>query len=187
MEHLRVGIIGPTNMAKVATLTGRSLSFFSRKAEAIGKTLAEIDCELWVNSDGGMISKVALAYKKYGGKQLVVLYPGKGEPWPDEHVKIHLQRAHKLSKQENWFWTNYGVVTIPDVCVCVGLSAGTLSELAYIKWNCQFRCGNLKHLVAIRELVRGRRLPLEIEVDVRRLLTYTTAEGLGAFFKKIRS
>ncbi len=143
-----------------------------RKAETIGKILVSSQCELWVNSDGGMVSGVAKAYKKAGGKRLVMLYPKKGEPWPNKHAQPHIQHADKVRALPNWFWTNYQVVTSPDICLCVGLSAGTLSELAYMKWNRQFNQGRVKHLVVLQELVRDKRIPPEIEVELKGILLY---------------
>ena len=64
MKHLKVGIIGPTNMRKLTRLTGKPKSFFLKKAEELGRILAIHGCELWVNSDGGMPGTVALSYKK---------------------------------------------------------------------------------------------------------------------------
>ncbi|MDP2736127.1 MAG: hypothetical protein Q8P12_08090 [bacterium] len=177
---LKVGIIGPTNMKKLSKLTGKSEEFFLKKAELIGSILAQEGCEVWVNSDAGMVSAVALAYKKAGGQKLVMLYPEKGEPWSNTHAAPHLQNADEVSSQPNWFWANYQVVTAPDVCICVGLSAGTLSELAYIKWNRQFSCGNLKRLIALEELVRDKRIPAEIEVEIGDILLYLeNIEELG--------
>ena len=81
--------------------------------------------------------------------------------------------------------TNYNVVAIPDICICVGLSAGTLSELAYIKWDHQLKCGNLKRLIAIKELLRNRKLLPEIEVDIKKVLTYINkVEELKQILKK---
>ena len=185
-KRLKIGIIGPTNMEKLVWLTKKSSRFFLEKAESIGKTIAKLGHELWVNSDGGMIRYVAHSYKEHGGKRLVMLYPKKGEPWPNTHAKVYLKHADILSPQRNWFWANYGVVAIPDVCICVGLSAGTLSELAYIKWNYQFSRGNMKRLIAIQELMRGERLPLEIEVEIRHILTYLKkTSGLMRVLKKL--
>jgi len=121
--------------------------FFLEKSKVIGKILAETDCELWVNSDRGMLVAIGRAYKDFGGKKLVVLYPDKGEPWPKEHAKPYVKNTDELKKEPNWFWSNYNVTALPDLCICVGLSAGTLSELAYIKWNYQLKCGNLKKLI----------------------------------------
>lgn len=182
---LKVGIIGPTNMKKLSLLTKKSEEFFLKRAEIVGTILASHGCELWVNSDGGMVSSVAKAYKKAGGKNLVMLYPQKGEPWPNKHAKPYIEHADKLRRQPNWFWANYQVVSAPDVCICVGLSAGTLSELAYIKWNIQFNRGKLKKLIVLQELVRGRRIPPEIEVEVKDILLYlkNTKDLKGAIAK----
>lgn len=181
---LKVGIIGPTNILKLSQLTGKSTEFLLEKAKIIGQILAEKDCELWVNSDKGMLVAIARSYKDNGGKKCVVLYPSKGEPWPKEHAVLYIKNADELRKEPNWFWSNYNVTALPDLCICVGLSAGTLSELAYIKWNHQFKCGNMKKLIGIKELLRGGALPPEIEVDIEKIVQYTsTAEELGDFLK----
>jgi len=182
---LKIGIIGPTNLRKLSKLTKKPVKFFISQAEKIGKLLAEAGWELWVNSDKGMAENIARSYKKNNGKKLVILYPGKAEPWPNKHARPYKKYADELRKEPNWFWTNYNVVAIPDLCICVGLSAGTLSELAYIKWNHQLKRGNLKKLIAIKELLRERKLPLEIEVDVRKILTYINkTEELKHFLEK---
>jgi len=184
---MKVGIIGPTNIPKLAKLTGKSQDFFLEKAKIIGKILAEIDCELWINSDKGMLVAISRAYKNFGGKKCVVLYPEKGEPWPKEHATPYIRYADELRKEPNWFWSNYNVTAIPDICICVGLSAGTLSELAYIKWNYQLKCGNLKKLIAIRELLRDGSLPPEIEEDVKEIVYYIkNTEALESFLKNLK-
>lgn len=184
---IKVGIIGPTNILKLSKLTRKPKKFLLEKAQLIGKILAETNCELWINSDKGMLVAVGRAYKKFGGKKLVVLYPDKGEPWPKEHAKPYIKYANELRKESNWFWSNYNVVTLPDLCICVGLSAGTLSELAYIKWNYQLECGNLKKLIGIKELLRGGRLPPEIEEEIKGVIQYIEkTEDLKRFLGKFK-
>ena len=108
----------------------------------------------------------------YRRSSLVVLSPANPEPWPIEHTRPYAESADHLRKEPNWFLANYNVVSLPDLCLCVGLSAGTLSELAYVKWNHQFQCGNLRRIIAIRELLRGGQLPPEIEIDIADMVTY---------------
>lgn len=182
---LKVGIIGPTNIPKLSKLTKKPAGFYFQKAREIGKILAEIGCELWVNSDKGMASYIAFSYKNNNGKKLVILYPAKGEPWPNRHAKPYIKYADELRKEPNWFWTNYNVIALPDICICVGLSSGTLSELAYIKWNYRLKRGKLKKLIAIKELLRDKQLPPEIETDIKKILAYVNTVGdLKKFFKK---
>ncbi|MDZ4231678.1 MAG: hypothetical protein U1C72_00295 [Candidatus Pacearchaeota archaeon] len=166
-------------MEKLTRLTGKPESFFEERAQHIGSTLARSGAELWVNSDRGMLYNVASSYRENKGVKLVVLFPASGHPWPNAHAEAHVGYADEVMEEPSWFETNYKVVSEPDFCVCVGLSAGTLSELAYIKWNCQFQKGNLRRLYVVQELVRGETLPLEIEEEVESVLKYVkTAEEL---------
>jgi len=177
MRAIRVGLIGPTNIKKLSKLTQKPASFFIEKAKEIGKLLAKFNCEVWINSDKGMANTVALAYKESNGRKLIVLYPHRPLPWPNKHARPYKNYADKLKKEPNWFWTNYNVVAQPDLCVCLGLSAGTLSELAYIKWNYQLKRGKLEGRIAIKELLRERKLPPEIEVDIKKILIYINKVG----------
>ncbi len=169
---LKIGVIGPTNVQKLTRLTRKPANFFLKRARQIGRILADIGAELWVNSDQGMLVGVIRGYREARGKKIVILWPRKSEPWPRDHAKHYVKYADFVRKEPNWFWTNYNVVALPDICVCVGLSAGTLSELAYIKWNYKLKRGRLKRLVVIKELLRDGKFPPEIEFDIKQILTY---------------
>ena len=185
---LRVGIIGPTNLPKLSKLTKKPIKLLLNKAQLVGRILAEEGCECWINSDKGMLVAVGREYKKSGGKKLVVLYPDKGEPWPKEHAKPYIRYADELRKERNWFWSNYNVTALPDLCICIGLCAGGLSELAYIKWNYTLKCGNLKKLIGVRELLRNGKFPPEIEADIKNIVQYIDkAEDLKKLLEKFKS
>lgn len=180
---MKVGLIGPTNLLNLSKYIGKPVGFLKNRSAVIGMEIAKAGAGLLINSDKGMIMNTALAYKKNGGKNLTILFPEKGEPWPNNHAKIFAKHADSLAKEGNWFWTNYNVVSLPEVCVCSGLSAGTFCELAYIKWNIQFRKGRLKKVVVIKELIRNQKLPIEFETEFKKTLVYIDkAEDLGQFF-----
>lgn len=187
VSRVKVGVIGPTNIRKLNQLTQQPIGFLLERARTIGKILAEADSELWVNSDQGMLIGVTRGYKESAGKKVVLLYPDKGEPWPKQHTTPYIRYADELRKEENWFWSNYNVTALPDLCICVGRSAGTSSELAYIKWNHQFKRGNLKRLVAVRELLIDGMLPPEIEIDIKDIVQYVEkAEDLKDFLENFK-
>ena len=176
-----VGVIGPTNMSQQAQLCNSSQEVLTERGALVGQILAEAGKELWVNADGGMLKIVAQSYKQHGGKKLVMILPRRGFPWPIDHAKPYAKIADELRRPKDWFAANLEVVSEPELCVCVGLSAGTMSELSYIRWNIELlEKGNLKGLIAVRELLRDGELPPEYESVLTPVLRYVeTVEKLG--------
>lgn len=181
---MKIGIIGPTNIKKLSKITKKPIKFFLERTRKIGEILAKSNVEVWMNSDKGIAFEISKAYKEFGGKNLVFLTPKIGKPWPKKHTLPYLKFADKLRKENDWFWTNYNVVSLPEVCICAGLSAGTLSELAYVKWNLQLKRGRLKKLIVIKELLKNKKLPPEIEMDIKKILVYVNrVEEIKKFLK----
>lgn len=182
----KVGIIGPTNIVNMSMCIDKPKEIILEILEDIGKTLALLDCELWVNSDKGTLSEIAKAYKMSGGKKLVVLYPKNGKPWPKGHTEPYKKIADEIREEKDWFYCNYNVVSLPDVCVCVGLSPGTFSELAYINWNQRLKCGNSKRLIGVRDLLRNHKFPIEFETELKDFIFYTNSWGLKTFLERFK-
>ncbi len=175
---IKVGVIGPTDIAVLGRILGKEVGALEDEARIVGKVLADLNCELWVNSDGGMLAVVAKAYKTSKGNKLVVLTPKEGEPWPKTHTKPYVDYADEIREEKDWFYSNYNVVKLPNLCVCVGLSCGTFSELAYIKWDHQFKCGNLEKLIGITSLLRDGRFPEELEEMAKDKISYVNVLDL---------
>jgi hypothetical protein len=183
----RVSIIGPTDLDRLSELLGLSKKQILDMAVQIGKAIADAEHELWVNPDGGMLAAVAEAYKAHGGKNLVMLAPRSSNPWPVDHAQPFLQIADQVRMRPSWFQTNYAVVSEVDICVCVGLSTGTFSELAYIKWDVKHdsQTKRLKKLLVVRELVRGGELPPEFFGKLGDVLQYVdTIEELPSLLRE---
>lgn len=170
---VKVGVIGPTDIKRLAMLTGRREEFLLAKAGQVGKIIAQSGCELWINSDGGMLAAVAESYKIHGGKSLVMLLPlPPGDPWPVAHGEAYLAMADRVIRPSDWYRANHLVVSEPETVVCVGLSGGTNTELGYIKWDVRWRLGNLATLIGVRELLRGGKIAPEEEPGVKSVLRY---------------
>ena len=182
-----VGVIGPTDMSLQAQLVNSSQKVLAERGALVGRILAEAGEEVWMNADGGMLEVVAESYKQHGGKKLVMLLPSEeSDDWPIQHAEPYAELADELRRPRNWRDANLEVVSEPEVCVCVGLSAGTMSELSYIRWNIELReKSNLKVLIAVRELLRGRELPPEYESVLAPVLRYVqTVEELRPVLKE---
>lgn len=181
-----VGVIGPTDLKKLSFLLGKPLDFLLAKADQVGEILSENGCKLLANAeDGSMVFEVARAYKKHGGKEFVMLTPRRGRPWPLAETSASREIADDVMELPDWYQANHAVVSLPTIVVCVGLSAGTLSELAYIKWDDQFQRGKLQKLVIIRELMREEELLPEIAINIASLVEYIdTVEELDQVLGK---
>ncbi|MDO8654995.1 MAG: hypothetical protein Q7R48_01040 [bacterium] len=183
----RVSIIGPTDLDRLSELLGLSAKQILDMAVRVGEIIADAGHELWVNPDGGMLAAVAEAYKAHGGKKLVVLVPQSSDPWPTNHAQPYVQTADQVEMRPSWFHTNYAVVSEVDICICVGLSTGTFSELAYIKWDVKHDSPTtkLRKLLAVRELIRGGELPPEFFGKLGDVLRYVNAiEELSALLEE---
>tara|TARA_Y100000310_G_scaffold67752_1_gene63138 strand:- start:6717 stop:7298 length:582 start_codon:yes stop_codon:yes gene_type:complete len=182
---MRVGLIGPTDMGQLAQFLGRSQEVLEELGALVGQILADTGKELWVNADRGMLYAVARSYKEHGGPKLVMLLPRRGVPWPIDHAEQYTEIADEVRRPVTWIAANLEVVSEPEICVCVGLSAGTLSELSYIRWNIELGGGNLRALFAIRELLRGGNVPPEYRSALASVLHYveTTEEFREALEK----
>ncbi len=181
---MKVGVIGPTDITTLAILLGKKKKWVSGTAAQVGAAIAQAGHELWVNSDGGMLAAVASAYKAAGGKKLVLLIPRGANPWPNDHAQAHTRIADEVRELDSWFATNYAVVSEVDICVCVGLSAGTYTELGYVKWDEEFQRGTLKRLLVVRDLVRGHKLPPEFSMKLGPVLRYVAARRLPLALRK---
>lgn len=183
---LKVGVIGPSNVVKLQKILGKPVEELTERAQAVGRILAQASCELWVNADGGMLLAAYKEYLDFQGPNLVMLYPQLAEPWPNEHTQEFLRYARETRRELDWFWCNYNVIHLTDLCICVGLSNGTLGELADIGFDVRFKMSGLKHLIGLRELLREGRFPFEIEIEVASILTYLeTVEELEGFLQSL--
>lgn len=171
---LRVGIIGPTDLSMLAQFVGRSREELVERGTLVGRILARAGVELWVVADGGMLDAVASGYKEHDGPNLVILLPRRGAEWPIDHALPYAEKADEVRRTRDWVTANVDVVTEPDLVVCVGLSPGTYSEFAYIRWNIRWppQERSMRELIVIKEFIRGGELPPEHRGVLRPVLRY---------------
>ena len=182
---MRIGVIGPTDLEKLGRLLNQPLEFLLERAALVGKLIAGSGAEMWVNGDGGMLTAVARAYKENAGNRLVILYPIRPDPWPIAHTEPYVGLADTVVRTSTWFDANYIVVSETDICVCVGLSTGTLSEIAYINWDDMFQTSALKRLVMLQELMRLKRLFPEIGLNPDKVRYIAHVEDLVKVLEEV--
>lgn len=171
---LQVSIIGPTNLGALSRRLGKPPELFQDWALFVGRALAEHGCDLWTNGGEGMLAAVPGAYKEAGGRLWTVILPKQPNRWPNYHVLPYADKADAVHWEETWDDANNATVTIPTLCICMGLSAGTNGEISDAVWDTRFPSPrvNLKILVAIPDLLVGGRLHPEFEEELEPKLVY---------------
>jgi hypothetical protein len=134
---MRVAVIGPTNVARVGGAAGIRPTAYIRTASAVGRLLAAARAGLIVVPDRGVAIAAMDAYLAYGGPRLTGLCPSSGasEPAAAVAVRENRDRCHEVVDDLSWNEQHHRIGVLADRMVCVGLSCGTLAELAWTKWT----------------------------------------------------
>lgn len=185
---LQVGVVGATNTGALSRRLSKSPELPQEWALFVGRTLAEHECGLWTNGGEGMLAAVAAAYKEAGGRLWTVVLPKQPVRWPNYHVLPYADKADAVHWEETWDDANNAVVTIPTLCICMGLSAGTLGELSDAVWDVRFPSPrvNLKTLVAIPDLLIGGRLYPEYEELEPKVIYLASKEDLAPIIRALQ-
>ena len=182
---MKVSLIGPTNVEKLSKIIGKPIEEIEKIARQVGETLAKNDCELVVIFNySGLIKIVGNSYKQAGGK-LEMLYTENDYDWDTDIYMKNLDEADLKVKKPSWHDVLLGLVTDSDVVVCVGLSAGGLAELGYMKWNYQDKKGKVKKLIGVKELLRNDEFPPEISLDMKDIITICSVNDLDQAIKEV--
>ncbi len=134
---MRVAVIGPTNIARVGSAAGIGPDAYLGAAAAVGRLLAAAGCGLIVVPDRGVAIAAMEAYLADDGPRLTGLCPSSGvsEAAAAVAVHAHRDRCHQVVDDLSWYEQHHRIGVLADRLVCVGLSCGTLAELAWTKWT----------------------------------------------------
>lgn len=169
----RVGVIGPTNTELIESVVPLESGTLQSAAHRIGVFLANSSMGLVSVPARGIGLWVLESYWKSGGDNSLALSPnGAGAldnsttPRPD-----HVSMANRVRTDLSWEEAPAELVRESDCLVCIGLSCGTIIELAWTKWI-------RRRVFAVEPLMTG--LPFEVssEIDLRRCTDIGETEQL---------
>ena len=159
----RVGVIGPTNVQLIESVVPLAPGTLEKAARRIGAFLAKNSMGLVSVPDRGVGLWVLEAYRKSGGHNSLALSPSGADALDDckDLTPHHISMANEVRTDLSWDEAPSQLIRESDCFVCIGLSCGTIIELACTKWIRRFP------LLVVDSFIT--RLPIEVtsEIDVR--------------------
>jgi SLOG cluster4 family len=131
-----VGLIGPTNLQRISAASGIPEAHYRDSAYAAGKLIAQSGAALAIVPDRGVAILGMQGYRDAEGPWIVGLMPSGG---PSESVATpnclsHGAQCNEIVSGFTWHHQHARLCEMCDLLVCVGLSCGTLAEIAWTKW-----------------------------------------------------
>lgn len=132
-----IAVIGPSNPARVARASGMPEEAYALAAYRVGELLAARGARMVVVPDRGVALDAMSGYLDAGGTDLIGLAPSSGvcEPAARKSISANRDRCHAIVDDLSWYEQHSRIGAVSDAMICVGLSSGTLVEIAWTKWN----------------------------------------------------
>ena len=161
-EPARIGIIGPTSIEVTSRAAHLDPAACESAARAAGEGLAKRGYALVLVPDRGVALLAAEAYRAAGGRRLIGIVPhgGTSAQAATSCCQEHRRLCHETVEDLTWTGQHERICQLSDVLLCIGLSCGTLSEIAWTKW-----VGNTP-VVILRSLVSGIPPEMAAETDL---------------------
>jgi predicted Rossmann-fold nucleotide-binding protein len=131
-----VGLIGPTNLQRISTASGIPEAHYRDTAYAAGRVIAQSGAALAVVPDRGVAVLGMQGYRDAEGPWIVGLTPSGG---PSESVATancfsNATQCNEIVSGFTWHHQHARICEMCALLICVGLSCGTLAEIAWTKW-----------------------------------------------------
>ena len=131
-----VALIGPTNLARISLASGLPVSTYEDCASGAGAAVARNNAILAVVPDRGVALVGARAYRAEKGAWLIGLVPdgGPSDSVATSNCRLNAAGCDEVLDGFTWHHQHATLCQLSDVMICVGLSCGTLTEIAWTKW-----------------------------------------------------
>jgi len=133
---VKVAIIGPTDVPKVASAAGLEAEAYQRCVTEAATGLARRGHELVVVPDRGIGLWAAEAYRQAGGPKMIGLIPSGGTGMQKETSECPKHRHLCDVVIDDLTWTEQfpRICQLAEIMLCIGLSCGTIGEIVWTKW-----------------------------------------------------
>ena len=157
-----VGVIGPTNVELIESAVPLAPGTLESAARRMGVFLVSNSMGLVSVPHRGVGLWVLESYWKSGGDNSLALSPTGADTLddPTSQTARHACMANRVRRDLSWEEAPAKLIAESECLVCIGLSCGTIIELASTKWL-------RRPVLVVEPFVTG--LPVEVtsELDVR--------------------
>ncbi|NIO72256.1 MAG: hypothetical protein GTN71_25335 [Anaerolineae bacterium] len=160
---MKVAIIGPTDVPKVASAAGLEAEAYQRCVTEAATELARRGHELVVVPDRGIALWAAEVYRQAGGPKVIGLIPSGGTGIQEEisECQKHRHLCDVVIEDLTWPEQFPRICQLAEIMLCIGLSCGTIGEIVWTKW-----VGG-RPVVVIEPLISGIPPEIRAETDIR--------------------
>lgn len=132
-----IGVLGPTNVDAVAAAADLPVDVYVDTARAVGRLLARRGMSIAIVPDRGVALHATEAYRAAHGPRTIGLLPHSGvcAEGAAEAVRSNAALCDEVRGDFSWFEQHHAIGELSDVLVAIGLSCGTLAEIAWTKWG----------------------------------------------------
>ena len=131
-----VGLIGPTNLQRISQASGIPESRYRDAAYQAGRAIARTQAMLTILPDRGVAVAGMRGYREAQGAWTIGLAPAGG---PSDSVATKNCLENSVACDEvidgfTWHHQHAFICEFSSLLICVGLSCGTIAEIAWTKW-----------------------------------------------------
>jgi len=183
MSNLSSLIIGPTDKTKIFRYGKIKKNEYGIYKQKIGKVLVENISRIDIIPDDGFPLDIAKVYKELGGKLVVGNVPKGGSRYLDKYLKF----CDKIEEVEgDWTFLNTSLSLKDDIMIGIGLSPGTIVEIAYSKYHKKYLNNPIPVLIDERTISQRLCKELEEEIDIKYFNSVHSLEKLLKNERKLR-
>jgi hypothetical protein len=131
-----VGLIGPTNLARVASASGIPAELYQLCASTAGFSIARRNAILAIVPDRGVARDGLRGYTEAKGPWTIGLVPdgGPSDSVATSNCRLGAAGCNETIDGFTWHHQHAALCQLSDLMVCVGISCGTIAEIAWTKW-----------------------------------------------------
>ena len=154
-----IALIGTTNLPSISQATGIGVGQYEEAARSAAPLVARLGFALAVVPDRGVARLGLESYRSAEGPWLIGLTPTQGPADPEASANCiaNARSCDEVIDDLSWHHQHAALCELADAMICVGLSCGTITEIAWTKWM------GRKPVFVLRSTVT--RIPVEITAE----------------------